>query len=162
MIEWLDHNLKRLTVALAPCAHCPIANTERGINLPGSAAIIDVLQKLITILYPGCHGTEPIAHDAFPQYLEQLLREVALEFSDQLQRAFQFQCHHEKCINCHTCRTKAHHATIAFLESLSETHALLQSDIKAAYDGDPAAASTMEVVMSYPGLYAVWRTLCIS
>jgi serine O-acetyltransferase len=32
---------------------------------------------------------------------------------------------------------------------------MLQEDIQAAYEGDPAARSTMEIVMSYPGLYAI-------
>ena len=42
-----------------------------------------------------------------------------------------------------------------FVARLPEVRRLVETDIDAAYDGDPAATSRMEVVMSYPGLYAV-------
>lgn len=42
-----------------------------------------------------------------------------------------------------------------FIGRLSEVRRLVESDVSAAYDGDPAATSRMEVVMAYPGLYAV-------
>ena len=42
-----------------------------------------------------------------------------------------------------------------FVARLPEVRRLVSTDIDAAYDGDPAATSRMEVVMSYPGLYAV-------
>ena len=42
-----------------------------------------------------------------------------------------------------------------FVEALPEIRRLVDTDIAAAYDGDPAATSRMEVVMAYPGLYAV-------
>ncbi len=41
-----------------------------------------------------------------------------------------------------------------FIAKLPEIRRLVDTDIDAAYDGDPAATSRMEVVMSYPGLYA--------
>ena len=43
----------------------------------------------------------------------------------------------------------------AFLARLPEIRRLVDSDIQAAYEGDPAATSRMEVVMAYPGVYAV-------
>ena len=42
-----------------------------------------------------------------------------------------------------------------FLTALPEVRRLVDTDVQAAYDGDPAATSRMEVVMAYPGLYAV-------
>ena len=43
----------------------------------------------------------------------------------------------------------------AFVARLPEVRRLVETDVCAAYDGDPAATSRMEVVMAYPGLYAV-------
>ncbi len=42
-----------------------------------------------------------------------------------------------------------------FLARLPEVKRLVDTDVEAAYEGDPAATSPMEVVMAYPGLYAV-------
>ena len=50
---------------------------------------------------------------------------------------------------------EAHRVIAEFIASLPEVKRLVQTDVEAAYDGDPAAMSRMEVVMAYPGLYAV-------
>ena len=42
-----------------------------------------------------------------------------------------------------------------FVSALPEVRRLVETDVTAAYEGDPAATSPMEVVMAYPGLYAV-------
>jgi hypothetical protein len=54
MEKWLEANLGTLTDELSPCRNCPVANTERDVNLPGTGAIIGVLEKLLAVLYPGC------------------------------------------------------------------------------------------------------------
>ena len=43
----------------------------------------------------------------------------------------------------------------AFVARIPEVKRLVETDVMAAYEGDPAATSPMEVVMAYPGLYAV-------
>lgn len=50
---------------------------------------------------------------------------------------------------------KADEIVDEFIASLPEVRRLVESDVTAAYEGDPAATSRMEVVMAYPGLYAV-------
>ena len=40
METWFDANLNTLTEALSPCKNCPVANTERDVNLPGTGAVI--------------------------------------------------------------------------------------------------------------------------
>ena len=42
-----------------------------------------------------------------------------------------------------------------FIARLPEVRRMLETDTQAAYEGDPAATSRMEVVMAYPGMYAV-------
>ena len=42
-----------------------------------------------------------------------------------------------------------------FVAALPEVKRRVETDVSAAYDGDPAATSRMEIVMAYPGLYAV-------
>jgi serine O-acetyltransferase len=87
--------------------------------------------------------------------LRRLLADTAVKLRDQVQRAFAYQCEFEKCRNCGDCRKKATQAVIALLDQLPAIRSVLQEDILAAYEGDPAARSTMEIVMSYPGLYAI-------
>lgn len=43
----------------------------------------------------------------------------------------------------------------AFFRAIPEVRALAQTDLQAAFDGDPAAYSKQEIVLSYPGLFAI-------
>jgi serine O-acetyltransferase len=52
-------------------------------------------------------------------------------------------------------QARAEETTAAFLEKLPEIRALVETDLQAAYDGDPAAGSKAEVIIAYPGLYAI-------
>ncbi len=155
MKKWLKTNLETLANRLEPCANCPLSNTERDVNLPGTAAIIAMLDKLLGVLYPGCHGAAPLALDSGREYVRKNLMEVATILHDQANRAFEYVCRRIKCEECTDCEIKARAAATALLDSLPTIRALLEQDIRAAYEGDPAAMSTMEVVMSYPGLYAI-------
>jgi serine O-acetyltransferase len=155
MEKWLESNLSTLTEALSPCKNCPVANTERDVNLPGTGAVIDVLEKLLAVLYPGCHGQTPVAHETCHMQLQDALRQIALALCDQAHRAFEYACQQAKCVNCDDCSVRAHEAITALLNDLPSIRDMLQQDIQAAYEGDPAAMSTMEIVMSYPGLYAI-------
>jgi serine O-acetyltransferase len=155
MEKWLEENLSVLTEALSPCKNCPVANTERDVNLPGTGAVIAVLDKLLTVLYPGCHGQAPVAHDTCHALLQNTLRDIALSLRDQAHRAFEYVCRRTHCEACGDCGQKAQHAVSSLLGGLPAILDTLQEDIQAAYEGDPAAMSTMEIVMSYPGLYAI-------
>ena len=51
---------------------------------------------------------------------------------------------------------RASHVANVFLDSLPQVLELLMTDIQALYDGDPAAGSLEEVLVAYPGLYAIF------
>jgi serine O-acetyltransferase len=155
MEQWINKHLPRLVSDLSPCHDCPVANTEKVFNLPGQKAVVEQLENLVGMLFPGCHGHAPLAAESAEAMLRRLLADTALQLRDQTQRAFAYQCEVEKCRNCGDCRHKATRAVTALLDQLPRIRAVLQEDIVAAYEGDPAARSTMEIVMSYPGLYAI-------
>jgi len=155
MENWLETNLGNLTEKLTPCPNCPVSNTRRNVNLPGTGAVIAVLDSLLGVLYPGCHGHAPLSQEFCQTHLRESLRDIALTLYDQAHRALEYACRRVKCENCNDCVEKAHQAVSALLNGLPEIRDTLQQDIRAAYEGDPAAMSTMEIVMSYPGLYAI-------
>lgn len=155
MEQWIEKHLPRLVNDLSPCRNCPMANTERDVNLPGQKAVIELLENLVGVLFPGCHGHAPISNENAEESLRRTLADTALRLRDQTQRAFAYQCEFEKCTNCGDCREKATGAITALLDRLPKIRAVLQEDITAAYEGDPAARSTMEIVLSYPGIYAI-------
>lgn len=155
MEKWLKENLKSLSEKLAPCQNCPLANTTKEVNLPGTSAVIDLLGQLIALLFPGCHGYLPLAYDHDRSATRSALQKIALTLQDQIQRAFTYSCRQQHCKECRECDTQAQSAVKHLLKALITIREILQEDIQAAYEGDPAAMSTMEIVMSYPGLYAI-------
>jgi len=157
--KWIDGVMPEVSARLAQCWDCPAgANTEQGMNLAGQLAVQQVLNQLISVLFPGCHATEPIPDGKLRSYMHDGLRLAAMTMREQVKRAFEYRCsvaRKTKCKSCGSCTEKADAAMSYLIRSLPEIQMTLQQDIVAAYEGDPAAKSTMEVVMSYPGLYAI-------
>ena len=91
-----------------------------------------IVKHGLAVLHPCVYG-ELGARDAIGEIAADLEKEVALLMPGQDAKA----------------------VASAFVAALPEVRRLVESDIDAAYDGDPAATSRMEVVMAYPGLYAV-------
>jgi len=114
-----------------------------------------VLTDLLGLLFPGCHGRYAGGRPCSRAFFAKLLRTSARRLRAITRRAFQYQCRFDRCRRCGDCGRKADKAVAALVEALPDIQATLQEDIVAAYEGDPAARSTLEVVVSYPGLYAI-------
>lgn len=161
---WLDDQLmgvlRDVTDRLAGKWHCPMGTeSEQGLNLAGQRAVHRVLDDLITVLFPGCHGSEAIPREQMGEYLAKKLRTTVESLGEQIRMAFEYQCtvdDPEECRNrkC-SCGKKSRDIAEEFLRSLPEVWETLQADVVAAYEGDPAAKSIMEVVQSYPGVLAI-------
>ncbi len=138
-----------------------------GWDLPGSTdrqqdadmvcqqSVLKALNALVLTLVPGCHGEEAIHPDARASRVEDTLEEAIGLLSDQLRKAYAYSCEHDVDGDCADCAARADEVLDAFVDGMIDIQQLVQSDITAAYEGDPAAKSTMEVVQSYPGLYAI-------
>lgn len=152
----VDELVPLLMEQLRGCPSCRMeGRSERGLNLAGQQAVRRVVDALVTILFPGCHGLGPMSQDAFETNLRDRLAATLGELTEQVKRAFEYQCRLKHCEDCGSCALRAVAAMEAFVHALPAARDILAEDIVAAFEGDPAAQSTMEVVMSYPGVYAV-------
>ena len=130
-------------------------NHSEGNNLPREAEVLSVLGKLLELVYPG-FGTRVACSMATLRFsVGEMLSSLYVELNDILQRTLNFHCRlTESCGDC-TCGQQALAATEELLRSLPRLREIIKKDIQAAYDGDPAARSLDEVVISYPGLKAI-------
>lgn len=153
MSKTLDEAIDALAGKLV-CKNCPAMNTRRGVNLPGQKAMVAVLKELLSALFPGCLTYEPIDHEDLP-VMRTRLRGVAAELIDQIARIEAYRVLERTRPEGFDCRRQAREVVEELFGRLPEIRALLQADVLAAYEGDPAAHSNMEIVMSYPGLLAI-------
>ncbi len=137
------------------CKHCTMSNTTNNHNLPGGKAITSLLKDLFGVLFPGCHAHLPIEEATCTQTIQEKLLSIATRLTDMVQRVIEFYEHQGQTPNCAEAHHRATTIARAFLAKLPELRTILQEDIQAAYEGDPAAKSTVEVVIAYPGLYAI-------
>jgi serine O-acetyltransferase len=129
-------------------------NTRRDVNLPGKRAMVAVLKEFLSILFPGCLTYEPVDHEDLEE-LKLRLKGIAAALTDQITRIEGYRVLERTRPEDFDCAAQAERVVAELLSQLPTIRTLLQADILAAYEGDPAAHSNMEIVMSYPGLLAI-------
>ena len=153
----MDAETEALVEALAErltCRNCPAMNTRRGVNLPGRRAMVATLRALLSALFPGCLTYEPIDHED-TEGMRERLRAIAEGLTDQIARIEAYRVLEHSRPADFDCEGRAREVVRTLFAKLPEIRSLLQDDVLAAYEGDPAAHSNMEIVMAYPGRMAV-------
>jgi len=141
---------------IAKCQECPVvSHIEKGIRLAGQRAVARVQEELIAVLFPGCHGYEQMELGDLQTALSAQLKKTAAALKDQVLSAFAYESEKTNGGAYSEQAEKAEKAVGWLIESLHDVQSVLQRDIVAAYEGDPAAKSTMEVVLSYPCFKAI-------
>jgi len=123
-------------------------------NLPVRGEILTILDLLFEVLFPGHTGRRTVTKSSINFIVGDILCQLYAELSEQIERAYQYQCKIKKCEGC-DCRTMAENVTQHLLTRLPKIRELLKGDVGAAFDGDPAAKSYEEIVISYPCITAI-------
>jgi len=122
--------------------------------IPSEDAIVDILEKLRQILFPGYFNREKVDPINLKYQLGQLTSAVFDMLSEQVCRAVRYECFKYE-LPCSDCMQRGYETALSFLEGIPELQATLTADVDAAYHGDPAAKSCDEIIFSYPGMYAI-------
>ncbi|UCC96824.1 MAG: hypothetical protein JSW66_13375 [Phycisphaerales bacterium] len=123
-------------------------------NLPVRDRIVEVLDLLIEILFPGYTGKRAVTKSNVHYIVIDILYHAYTELSEQIERAYKYQCRMQNC-DTGDCRAMAEKATLHLLTHVPEIRELLKGDVEAAFEGDPAAKSHEEIVISYPCITAI-------
>jgi len=109
--------------------------------------IVDLLRKII---FPGYFGDSSANLETVTYYIGVNCDKVYHLLSEQIRRGICFDCIEESCKNCTQYEDTAPQLATKFISKLPEIRRLLSTDVKAAYDGDPAAKSYGEIIFCYP------------
>ncbi len=123
-------------------------------NLPVRDKILEILDLLFEVIFPGYTGKRAVTKSNIGFIVGDILYQVATGLSEQIERAYRYRCRMEKC-DSGGCREMAEDATLHLLTQLPRIRELLKGDVGAAFDGDPAAKSYEEIVISYPCIMAI-------
>ncbi|MCL2288780.1 MAG: serine acetyltransferase [Candidatus Bathyarchaeota archaeon] len=126
-----------------------------GKDLPSKKTIIEVLEDLFTVLFPGYLGDCEISKANIKYCLGTKLASIHTRLTSEVEKSLKYIC--RKISECpqDICQRRAHVVVKELLEALPEIRSVLSSDIEAAYNGDPAAVSTDEIILSYPCVMAI-------
>ena len=115
---------------------------------PDKEVITDVIGKLLRIVYPGYFRERSFRMYNAKHHLSMLMEDVMYNLNRQIKLVLQNE-------GIENPEDKAQEVCLAFFEQVPRVRALIQTDVQAAFDGDPAATSKDEVIFCYPGLYAI-------
>lgn len=137
-----------------------LANIWEGCQLPGRDAVTQVLDQLLAVLFPGVFGSQVIQETDLQEFLRESLLSIRSSLSQQIAMALDYSDSLKRTdtkneLQCGENFQKGSKATLVLLESLPAVRQVLGQDLLAAYEGDPAAGTVVEVLMSYPFVQAV-------
>ena len=145
MQETVTPLIKRLLVSYQEIGGI---NNIDGSNLPSKRAISQICEDLLQILFPGFHDEEPIATER----ISQITSERILSIVERLRvEAFKsLRLNEPECPS-----RRAEQIVLHLIRELERVRELLQTDVEAAYEGDPATNSYDEIIVSYPCVEAI-------
>ena len=121
---------------------------------PDRDVIVDLLTKLKRLLFPGYFRDPAYRVYSMQHSLCALMEDVAYHLGQQIAIALRMG-ETVDADRAGQLDAQAQELTVRFLERLPEVRALLDTDLEAAFEGDPAATSRDEIIIAYPGLQAI-------
>ncbi len=115
---------------------------------PDKDVVIDIIGKLRRIVFPGYSREKNYRIYNIKHNLSMLIEDVMFNLSRQISLVLQGEGEAEA-------ERKGQEVCLQFFKAIPKVRAMVQTDLEAAYDGDPAATSCDEIIFSYPGLFAI-------
>jgi len=155
-------NFRSIDTSIAALTEAMLTDYRKGRSIdriepfsqPDREVIVSIINKLKRLLFPGYFRDPSYRVYTMQHSLAVLMEDVAWHLGEQIAIALRMG---EKVDDARAREldANAQELTVQFLERLPEVRALLQTDLEAFFDGDPAATSLDEIIIAYPGLLAI-------
>ncbi len=131
-----------------------IDRMEDFFNQPDKDVIIDIVNKMLRILFPGYYRDKSYrVYNAVSQ-LSMQIEDVMYYLSREIEKVLKYSDRYGRESQEEN-RKNAQDITIEFLKKIPQIREYLETDLEAFFDGDPAAESKDEIILSYPGMLAI-------
>jgi serine O-acetyltransferase len=139
---------------LETCYSGECFNNVNSTNFPSRESVIKIIQHCRGILFPGYFTGQRIDSINLQYYLGQEASVLFECLSEQISLSIRHDCLRSHQL-CTLCVKRGHDAAGTFIQSLPALRLILTTDVRAAFEGDPAAKSYDEIIFSYPGFFAI-------
>ncbi|MGI6006777.1 MAG: serine O-acetyltransferase EpsC [Ruminococcus sp.] len=116
--------------------------------------IIRIIQKLLRIIFPGYYRDKSYKIYDVNNHLSLLIEDAMYNLNKQIIFVLKYESHMAEKKE-EEIEKAAREKTVAFFKKIPQIRAFLETDLQAAFDGDPAAYSKDEVIFAYPGMLAI-------
>lgn len=155
MAHRLENNINRLVEKI-------MADYEQGRDIdkveefmhPDKDDIVKIIYQLRNIIFPGYYENKSYRIYTVRNNLSMLLEDVLYHLSRQISVVLKYLPEYQGLDEA-TLLCNGERISLQFFEKLTEIRRLTQTDLDAAYDGDPAAFNKPEIIFSYPGQFAI-------
>ena len=138
-----------------------LINRNHTEDFPNRQNVVSILSDIQAVVFPGFRAAEDIDSVNIRYVIGQKVNNIIANLTREIQKALIYTkaqtCGHEEIGNISEshCFKLAEKTAIALIEEIPEIRRQIQLDVIATFNGDPAAKSNEEVVLSYPGLEAI-------
>lgn len=126
--------------------------TEHKRIFPRRPAVYGLIAEIRALLFPGYFDDESAAGQSDEILVGERLLRIERVLCEQIERALRFK---DWSLQEDEAYLQAHAITQEFLDQLPHIQELILKDAEAAFQGDPAALSREEVILTYPGMFAI-------
>lgn len=123
-------------------------------NFPNRASVISVLADIENIIFPGIREDTVLDTDTLRFVTGERLHRIARNLTNEVLKAIKYICTRDNRDGS-GCYKYSEQIVLALIDEIPELRRLSCTDANAALEGDPAARSAEEVILSYPGVEAL-------
>lgn len=122
--------------------------------IPSVEKVMEILHRSRRLLFPGYFDGQILDSSHLEYAIGMEATRLLDVLAEQIALSIRHDCQRYNMV-CSYCQERGQREALGFLEALLEIRKGLATDVRAAYDGDPAARTTDEVIISYPGMLAI-------
>ncbi|MBI2513056.1 MAG: serine acetyltransferase [Opitutae bacterium] len=120
-----------------------------GPNLPSQDTVAEIARDFMHVLFPGYFEARSLKQADVEAWLTQHLAKITRSLRAEIEKSLRFAGANGDAA------ARAERATATTLAKLPEIRRIIQTDVNAAYTGDPAARSFEEIILAYPSVLVV-------
>jgi serine O-acetyltransferase len=122
--------------------------------IPSRENVIRIINRFMELLFPGFFSRKNLDPSNLRYSIGDAVITLYNRLSDQITLGIRHDCFRYG-IPCSDCEKRGHDAAFRLFELIPGIKKALADDVRAMFDGDPAARGHDEIIFSYPGLFAI-------